>query len=148
MTVEQLAHSQERRAHKKAAQIERLSFGFCDELLDHLDYASRARLNQHRSIVDDRIPIIANAVLGRNIVVSDACFRKDRAYPYIAFVAIRRPMFFDDIVTEARTCIHAENALHTADDPSNCAAYDSADWASGALAFAGTTVCASFDALG
>jgi len=57
-------------------------------------------------------------------------------------------MFFDDIMTEARTCIHAENALYTADDPSNCAAYDSADRTCRAFAFAGATVNASFDALG
>jgi hypothetical protein len=121
---------------------------FCDGLLDHFDYASRAGINKHRSIVDDRIPIIANTVFRWNLIVSDACFRKDRACSYITFVAVRGPMFFDDIVTEARTCIHAKNARHTADDPSDCAAYDSAHRTCGPLAFAGTTADASFDALG
>jgi hypothetical protein len=148
MTAEPLRSLGTSSAQKKPLELSGFRLDFCYGLLDHFDYASRARLNQHRSIVDDRIAIIANAVFGRNIVVSDACFRKDRAYSYIAIVAIRGPMFFDDIVTEARTCIHAENALYTANDPSNCAAYDSADRACGALAFAGTTVGASFDALG
>src|ERR1019366_7179875 len=119
-----------------------------DGLLDHLDYASRARINQHRSIVYDRIAIIAHTVFRWNLIVSDACFRKDRACSYIAFVAVRGPMFFDDIVTEPRTCIHAKNARHTADDPSDCAANDSAHRTCCALAFAGTAVDASFDALG
>jgi hypothetical protein len=120
----------------------------CDGLLDHLDYASRARINQHRSIVYDRIAIIANTVFRWNLIVSDACFRKDRACSYIAFVAVRGPVFFDDIVTETRTCIHAKNARHAADDPSDRAAYNSAYRACGPLAFPGTTVDASFDALG
>jgi hypothetical protein len=121
---------------------------FCDGLLDHLDYASRSRINEHRSIIHNRIAIIANAVFRRNIIVGDACFRKYRAYSHIAFVAIGGSMFVDDIMTEARACIHAKNARHTAYDPSDCAAYDSAHGTCCAFAFAGTTVNASFDPLG
>jgi hypothetical protein len=120
----------------------------CDGLLDHLDDASRARINQHRSVVYNRIAIIANTVFRWNLIVSDACFRKNRAYSYISFVAIRGPVFFDDIVTETRTCIYTKNARHAADDASDSATYDSAYRACGPLAFPGTTVDASFDALG
>ena len=36
-------------------------------------------------------------------------------------------MFFDDIMTEARTLIYAQNSIYTADNASNCAANDGAD---------------------
>jgi hypothetical protein len=105
-------------------------------------------VNQHRSIVYDGVAIIANTIFRWNFIVGDARFRKHRAHSYIAFVAVRGSMFFDDIMTEARTCIDAKNARHTADDCSNCAAYDGANGTCGAFAFAGATVSASFDALG
>jgi hypothetical protein len=150
MTAEQLrSFSRNVERTKKPLNLSGFRWiAYIDRLLDHLDYASRTRINQHRSIVYDRIAVIAHTVFRWNIVVGDACFGKDRAYSYIAFVAVRGPMFFDDIVTEARTCIYAENARHTADDPSDCAAYDSAYRTCGAVAFAGTAVDASFDALG
>jgi hypothetical protein len=149
MTVEQL-HSFSRNAqrNKKPLNLSGFRLDFCAGLLDHLNYAPSTGINQHRSIVDHRVAIFANTVFRWNLIVSDACFRKDRACSYITFVAVRGPMFFDDIVTEARTCIHAKNARHAADNPSDCAAYNSAHRACGPLAFPGTAVDASFDALG
>src|ERR1700679_1009227 len=93
-------------AAKKDPQREGVCLNCSDGLLHPLDYASRARINQHRSIVDDRISIIANTVLRRNIIIGDARFRKHRACSYIAFVTVGGSVFFDDIMTEARTCIH------------------------------------------
>jgi hypothetical protein len=116
-------------------------------LLDHLDDAPRARLNKHRAIIYDRIAIIANTVLRWNIVIGDTCLRKNRAYSHIAFVTIGGPMFFNDIVTETRACIYAKNALHAADDPSNCAAYDCTNRTCCAFAFSSTTVDAFGHAL-
>jgi hypothetical protein len=47
-----------------------------DGLLDHLDYASSTRINQHRSIVDDRVAIVPDPVFLRNVVIGNARFRK------------------------------------------------------------------------
>jgi hypothetical protein len=66
-----------------------------------------AGVNQNRSIIDDRVAIFANTVLLRNFVVGDACFRKYRADPYIAVIAVRRPMFFGNIMMETRALIYS-----------------------------------------
>ena len=47
-----------------------------------------------------------NPVLRWNLIVGDARFRKHCAHPYITVVAVRRPVFFDDVMT--RTLIDAE----------------------------------------
>ena len=127
---------------------EALSRLFQRSLLDNFDYSVRTGVNQNWPIINDGIAIFANTVLRRDLIVGDACFRENCAYSYIPLVAVRRPVFFDDIVTETRTCIHAKNARHAADDPSDCAAYNSAYRACGPLAIPGTPVDASFDALG
>lgn len=57
-------------------------------LLDDFNDAARTRIDQNRSIVDDRIAIIASTVFRRNVVIGDACFRKYCAYCYVAFVAV------------------------------------------------------------
>jgi hypothetical protein len=48
-------------------------------LLDDLDYPPRTRFDEHGRFVDDRVAIIAHAVFGRHIVVSDARFRQHDA---------------------------------------------------------------------
>src|ERR1700722_6477714 len=105
-------------------------------------------INQNRPIVDDRIAIVANTVLRRNFVIGNAGFRKHRSYPDIPFIAVRGPvLFFDDVMTEARTLIPAQNASHTPDDPSDRAAYNSADRTRSTLAFAGTSLDTSSHSL-
>jgi hypothetical protein len=118
------------------------------ELLDDLDYAARAGVNQNRSIVDNCVAIFANTILLRNLVVGDACFRKYCAHPYITFVAIRGPVFFDNITVEARTLIDAQNSRHTADDPSDRATNNSSHRPGSPLAFSCTTFDASGHTLG
>jgi hypothetical protein len=108
-------------------------------LLDDLNYSPRPGVHEHGPIVHDRIAVFANTILRRNIVISDACFRKYGAYPDIAFVAVRGPVFFDDIMTEAGSRIDAQDASDPANDPADGAAHNSADRPCGALAFAGAT---------
>jgi hypothetical protein len=88
MTAEQL-HSFSRNVErtKKPPNLSGFRLNFCDGLLDHLDYASRARINQYRSIVYDCIAIIANTVFRWNIIVGDARFRKDRAETWLIDVS-------------------------------------------------------------
>jgi hypothetical protein len=116
---------------------EALSRLFQRSLLDNFDYSVRTGVNQNWPIINDGIAIFANTVLRRDLIVGDACFRENCAYSYIPLVAVRRPVFFDDIVTEARTFIHTQNTRNTADDPSNSAAYNGADRACSALTFEG-----------
>ena len=116
----------------------------CDRLLDDFDDAACTGVNQNRSIVDDGVAIFANTILRRNLIVGDARFGKDRAHSYIAFIAVRGPVFFDDVMTEARTLIDAQNACHTADDPSDRAANNSSHRPGSPLALS----CPTFDAAG
>jgi hypothetical protein len=53
-------------------------------------------------------------------------------------------VFFDDVMAEARTLIDAENAVYTADDPSDRAANNSSHRPGSALALSRT----AFDASG
>jgi hypothetical protein len=133
-------------AQEKAAQLERLSLRsfVISGLLDDLDYAARAGVNQNRSIIDDRVAIFANTVFWWNFIVGDARFRKYCAHPHITFVAVRGPVFFDDIMPEARALIDAENSRHTADDPSDRAANNSSHRPGSPLALS----CTAFDASG
>jgi hypothetical protein len=114
------------------------------ELLDDLNYAARSGVDQNGRVIDDRIAIFANTVLRWNLVVGDARFRKYCAYPYITFVAVRGPVLFDDVMTETRTLIDAENAIYTADDAADRAANNRSHRPGSPLALS----CATFDASG
>jgi hypothetical protein len=103
-----------------------------------------AGVDQNRTVVDDRIAIFANTVLRWHLIVGDARFRKYCAHPYITFVAVRGPVFFDDVMTKARTLIDAENACDTADDPSDRAANNSSHRPGSPLPLS----CTTFDASG
>src|ERR1035437_4947938 len=116
-------------------------------LLDNLHDAAGTGVNEHRSIVDDGVAILANTVFLRNVVVSHARFRKLCTHPYIALIAVRRAVLFNYIAAETRPLIYTQNACDAADNPSNRAADDSADRTCRALAFAGTAFDASGNAL-
>ena len=75
---------------RKSRSIERLfpKGPFFGRLLDDFDDAARARINQHGSIVDDRIAIFASTILRRDLIVGDACFRKYCTHPDIAFIPV------------------------------------------------------------
>jgi hypothetical protein len=64
-------------------------------LLDNFDYAATARVHQHRSIVDDRIAILASSVFLGHVVVGHACFRKLGANSYVALITVRRAVLLN-----------------------------------------------------
>jgi hypothetical protein len=113
-------------------------------LLDDLDDAARTGIDKNRSVVDDCITIFPNTILWRNVVIADATLGKHRAHPYVAFIAIGGPMFFDNIMTEARTFIYAQNSIYAAYNASDCASNDGSDRPSIPPAFP----CTTFDAAG
>jgi hypothetical protein len=102
-----------------------------------LDDAPSARVNQHRSIIDDGVAILANTVFLRNVVVGDARFRKLSAYPYIALITVGRAALFNYITSETRPL-----------NPSGRAANHSAHRTCRAFTFAGTSFNASRHTLG
>ena len=116
--------------------------------LDDLNDAASAGVDEHRSIIDHGVAILANSVFLGNFVVSHACFRKLSAYPYIAMIAVRRTVLFNYITAETRALIYTQNACDAANDASNRAADNSADRTCRALAFAGTSFNASRHTLG
>jgi hypothetical protein len=99
-------------------------------------------------IVDDRVAILANTVLLRNLIVRDARFRKLSADPYIALITVRRAALFDHITAEARPLIYTQNARDAADDSTDRAANDGTYGTCCPFAFAGTSFNASGDPLG
>jgi hypothetical protein len=113
-----------------------------------LDDAPSARVNQHRSIIDDSVAILTNTVFLRNVVVGDARFRKLSAYPYIALITVGRAALFNYITAETRPLIHSQYPCYTADDPSDRAANDSTYRTRRAFTFAGTSFNASGHTLG
>jgi hypothetical protein len=121
--------------------------GLWRRLLDNFDYAATARVNQHRSIVYDRIAILASTVFLGHVVVGHACFRKLGANSYVALITIRWTVLLNHIAMKARSLVYPQYSCHTADDPSNRAANDGPNWTCGPVAFAGTTFDASGHAL-
>jgi hypothetical protein len=128
----------------KATHNERLSLrsNSIAELLYDLDYAPRTGVDQHWPIIDDRIAIFTNAIFLRDVIVGDTRLRKNSAYPYIAFITIRRPVLFDNIMTKARTLVDAQNTVYAADDTTDRAADDCPHRSSSPL----TITCAAFNA--
>ena len=55
--------------------------------------------------------MIAYTILRWHIVIGNAFFRQNRANSYIFAILIRRASLFDDIRTEARTLVDAEDGL-------------------------------------
>ena len=110
-------------------------------LLDDLDDAPRAGVDKNRSLVDNRVAIFTDPVFGGNVVIGDTRLREYRADPYIAFITVRRPVLFHNVMPKARAFIHAQNAVYAAYDTSNRAANDCSDRTGSALAF----TCTTFD---
>jgi hypothetical protein len=88
--------------------------------------------------------MVAYTILRRHIVIGNAFFRQNRANPYIFAILIRRASLFDDIGTEARTLVDAEDAGYTADDAADHATNNCPYRASRSF----TISCAPLDATG
>src|SRR3954453_15948184 len=88
-------------------------------LLDDLDDAMRARIDQHGTIVDHRVAIVAHTVFRRHVIVGDALLGQVRANSDVTLIGIGGVVPFDDITVKARPFIDTENAGHAADDSSD-----------------------------
>src|SRR5665213_1113907 len=79
-------------------------------LLDDLDDAAGARLDQDRATVHDRVAIFTRGgVFRRHVVIGDALLGEHRANPNILAVLIGRAALLDDIAVEARAVIDADH---------------------------------------
>src|SRR3954447_19823170 len=73
------------------------------ELLDYFNHAACARFNQHRRLVDDRVPVIAHAVFGRHVIVGDAGFRQHGSGAERLGISVgMRAMLANGIIAETR----------------------------------------------
>src|ERR1700744_2883698 len=89
--------------------------------LDDFDDTMRARIDENRSTVDNRIAIITYPIFRRNVIVGYAIARKICSYAYITVIRIGWVMPLDDVAVEAGPLIDSEHPVHTADnaaDPS------------------------------
>lgn len=57
-------------------------------LIDYLNYATCAGIDQHRLIVDDGIAIAAHAVIRRDVVILNAFPRQNNARAYFVLIMI------------------------------------------------------------
>ena len=109
-------------------------------LLHDFNYPTRTGINQNRSIIDDRVTVFANTVFRWNLIVGYARLRKNCAYSHVPIISVRGTVLFDDITPEARTLIHAQNAVYATNDSSDCATNNSSNGPRSPLTFARTTI--------
>jgi hypothetical protein len=117
-------------------------------LLDDLDDAPRARLNQNRAAIHHCVAMVAYTVLRRHVVIGDAFLREHRANSYIFAILIRRASLFDDVGTEARTLIDAEDAGYAANNAADHATNDCSYRTSRSFTISCTLLDATGDTLG
>jgi hypothetical protein len=103
--------------------------------LDDFDDPARTRIDQNRTVVHNRVTVLARAIFLRHVVIGNAFLRKNRANPDILAIFMRRVMPFDDITVEAGTLIDAQNPGNSTDNTTNDTADDGPDWTGGSLAF-------------
>jgi hypothetical protein len=112
-------------------------------LLYYFHDAPCARLNEHRAAVHDGIAIaVRGVVLGRNLIIADAFFRKDRANRDWLTISVRWDAFAHDVLAEARTLVNAKQPGNTAGYAADNTADNSADRSCGRATFS----CAAFRA--
>src|SRR5829696_5639711 len=92
-------------------------------LLDDLHDRVGARIDEHRPVVHDRIAVVANAVLGRDLVIGHAGRRQRRTDADLLGVVIGRYAALDHVVAELRPLLVGQ----TADDRAADAADDGAN---------------------
>jgi hypothetical protein len=109
-------------------------------LLDDFNYPVGPRIDQDGTVVHDSIPIVADAVFGRHIVVCNAGLGQHRADAHIVAVTIRRIVTLRDIIMESRALVDTKNAIHAADDATDHASNDSPDRAGRPITLTGTSL--------
>ena len=88
-------------------------------LFNDLDDAPGSRLDENSTTIDDGVPILPHAILGRHFVVLNAGFRQHGANAYIFVIAVGWNMSLDNIGAEARTLVDTKDAGDATSDPAN-----------------------------
>ena len=117
-------------------------------LLDDLDNAAGARIDQNRAAVHNRITIIPSTIFRRYIVVVDALIRQHSANSDVLTILIGRAALLDDIIAKARTLIDAQNAGYATDHATNHTADDGADRTGRSFAISRAALNSAGDPLG
>src|SRR5664279_1900221 len=116
-------------------------------LVDDLNDAARARINQHGMVVDVGVAVAGDVIIGRYVVISDADFGQFRANAEFAVVAIGRMALAHDVFAKARTVLDAENAADRADRGTDGATDDGANRTGGPIARSRAFLRAAYGAL-
>ena len=85
-------------------------------VIDDLHDPAGSRLDKYRSLVDNRVSIAADAVLGWNPIIGHTGLWQDSADPNLFLIAIGLRALGDDILTELRL-------LLVGNAPDNCTAH-------------------------
>jgi hypothetical protein len=96
-------------------------------LFDDFNYPMGAGIHQDGTVIHDRVAIVADAILGRHVVVCHTGLGQYRADADILAVTVRGIMTLGDIAMEPRSLIDAQDAIHAADHASNDASDDGPD---------------------
>ena len=81
------------------------------QLVDHLNDAAGARLDQNRAAVHDGVAIVVDAVFLRHVIIGDAFLGQHGADANVLAVAVGGTVLFDHVAVEARTFIDAKHAI-------------------------------------
>ena len=103
-------------------------------LLDDLDNAAGARIDQNRAAVHNRITIIPSTIFRRYIVVVDALIRQHSANSDVLTILIGRAVLLGCVIAKARTLLDAENPGDATEHPANDTADHGADSTGGPFA--------------
>src|SRR4051812_11974701 len=74
----------------------------------------RSRIDQHGSIVDDRVAVMSRPIFAGNLVIRNAAARKLGAHAHFTLVAIGRMAPFRDVAVEARPRVVGDAARGSA----------------------------------
>src|SRR6476620_3216387 len=81
------------------------------QLVDELNDATGAGLDQHGAAVHDRVVVAPRAaIFGRNVVIADSGLGQDRTNCEGLRIRVRRHLLTNDIFGETRSIIDAQNA--------------------------------------
>src|SRR3569832_1450661 len=106
------------------------------DLFDDFHDAVRPGIDQDRAGIDDRIAIIADAILGGNFIVGHACFRQHRTDADVLAIVIGGVVTFGNIAVEARALVDAQHTGDAADHATDDAADNGSNRTGRPFAFA------------
>ena len=120
---------------------------FLQPLVDDLNDFMGPRVYKNRLIVDNRVTIYLDAILGRHVIILDALHRQNGAGSQRFIIAVRLMMLVDDVIAKTRTLINAEQTVDAARHPADHTSDHGADRASGGISLIRAVGRAADDAL-